>query len=91
MTFDPSPLQGVWGITAKESDVEFEKRRQFVDKNVSAFRSEFVVLQDSFKVNCVLLQRFQVCRTVPDLHIGIPVGNGSCYSNNCTCTNCWVQ
>ena len=58
MTFDPSPLQGVWGTTAKESDAEFEKRRQFADKHVSAFRSEFVVLQDSFKVNCILYRRY---------------------------------
>ena len=43
-------FQGQWGTTSREMDAEMERRRAFVENNVSAFRSEFIVLQESFKV-----------------------------------------
>ena len=46
------PTQGHWGTTVRESETEMGRRRQFAEKSISTFRSEFVVLQDSFKV-CV--------------------------------------
>ena len=42
--------QGRWGTDKRESEAEVRRRRQFAEKRISAFRSEFVVLQDSFKV-----------------------------------------
>ena len=34
----------------RESEAERERRKVFVEDSVTAFRSEFVVLRDSFKV-----------------------------------------
>ncbi len=50
MVTDRPCMQGEWGTTARESGVERERRREFVESHVFAFRSEFVVLRDSFKV-----------------------------------------
>ena len=43
-------MQGQWGTTARENSYEDERRRMFAVKNMSTYRSEFLVLQESFKV-----------------------------------------
>ena len=43
-------VQGDWGTTDRESEAEEERKRHFVESNIVGFRSEFTVLQESFKV-----------------------------------------
>ena len=48
-------FQGQWGTTSNEEEVDMRLRGTFVEEKVPSLRSEFVVLHDSFKVQCIIL------------------------------------